>query len=137
MRVDWAVLSRYAESVGGLATMVGAGIDTYYPPEIPAPMVLPLTVQLRGRQDEMVEQHKLSFRILDSNLEQLGEEGTLGFQSEPNPNIEEGWEAGVQLVVVSQFLAQAEGPYSIEISIDGDHAKSVPFRVLAPEPEES
>lgn len=136
MRVDWAVLSRYAESVGGLATMVGAGIDTYYPPEIPAPMVLPLTVQLRGRQDEMVEPHQLTFRILDSNLEQLGEEGTLGFQSEPNPNIEEGWEAGVQLVVVSQFLAQAEGPYSIEISIDGDHAKSVPFRVLTSEPEE-
>ncbi len=130
MRVDWATLSRYAESSGGLATMVGAGIDTYYPPELPAPIVLPLTVQLRGSQEEMVQQHQISFRILDAQLDQVGEEGTLGFQSEPNPNIEEGWEAGILLTVVSQFVAESEGPYSIEIAIDGEHKKSVPFRVL-------
>lgn len=130
MRVDWATLARYAESSGGLATLVGAGIDTYYPPELPVPIVLPLTVQLRGGQDEMVHPHQISFRILDADLEQVGEEGTLGFQSEPNPNIEEGWEAGVLLTVVSQFVAEHEGPYSIEIAIDGEHKKTVPFRVL-------
>lgn len=134
MRVDWATLSRYAESVGGLATMVGAGIDTYFPPSLPAPIVLPLTVQLRGRQEELGEQdHFVSFRILDSNLEQIGEEGRLGFASEPNPNIEEGWEAGVILTVISQFVAEKEGAYSIEISIDGEYKKSVPFRVLTGE----
>ena len=136
VRVDWATLARYAESSGGLATMVGAGIDTYYPPELPAPIVLPLTVQLRGGQEEMVQPHQISFRILDADLDQVGEEGTLGFQSEPNPNIEEGWEAGVLLTVVSQFVAESEGPYSIEIAIDGEHKKSVPFRVLpAGEPD--
>jgi hypothetical protein len=31
---------------------------------------------------------------------------------------------------VSQFLAEREGPYSVEIAIDGEHKKSVPFRVL-------
>jgi hypothetical protein len=130
VRVDWATLARYAESSGGLATLVGAGIDTYYPPDLPAPIVLPLTVQLRGGQEEMVQPHQISFRILDADLDQVGEEGTLGFQSEPNPNIEEGWEAGVLLTVVSQFVAEREGPYSIEIAIDGEHKKSVPFRVL-------
>jgi hypothetical protein len=78
----------------------------------------------------MVHPHQISFRILDADLEQVGEEGTLGFQSEPNPNIEEGWEAGVLLTVVSQFVAEHEGPYSIEIAIDGEHKKTVPFRVL-------
>ena len=34
------------------------------------------------------------------------------------------------LTVVSQFVAESEGPYSIEIAIDGEHKKSVPFRVL-------
>ena len=131
MRVDWATLARYAESSGGLATLVGAGIDTYYPPELPAPIVLPLTVQLRGGQEEMTQPHQITFRILDANLDQVGEEGTLGFQSEPNPNIEEGWEAGILLTVVSQFVAEQEGPYSIEIAIDSEHKKSVPFRVLA------
>jgi hypothetical protein len=130
VRVDWATLARYAESSGGLATLVGAGIDTYYPPELPAPIVLPLTVQLRGDQEEMTQPHQITFRILDGNLDQVGEEGTLGFQSEPNPNIEEGWEAGVLLTVVSQFVAELEGPYSIEIAINGEHKKSVPFRVL-------
>jgi hypothetical protein len=130
VRVDWATLARYAESSGGLATLVGAGIDTYYPPELPAPIVLPLTVQLRGGQEEMTQPHQITFRILDANLDQVGEEGTLGFQSEPNPNIEEGWEAGILLTVVSQFVAEQEGPYSIEIAIDSEHKKSVPFRVL-------
>jgi hypothetical protein len=131
VRVDWATLARYAESSGGLATLVGAGIDTYYPPDLPAPIVLPLTVQLRGGQDEMVQPHQITFRILDADLEQVGEEGTLGFHSDPNPNIEEGWEAGILLTVVSQFVAENEGPYSIEIAIDGEHKKSVPFRVLS------
>jgi hypothetical protein len=137
VRVDWATLARYAESAGGLATLVGAGIDTYYPPELPAPIVLPLTVQLRGRQDEMVQPHEISFRILDGNLEQVGEEGTLGFQSEPNPNIEEGWEAGVLLTVMSQFVAERPGPYSIEIAVDGEHKKTVPFRVLTADQHQS
>ena len=54
--------------------------------------------------------------------------GILGFSG--FVPVVEGWEAGVLLTVVSQFVAENEGPYSIEIAIDGEHKKSVPFRVL-------
>ena len=130
MRVDWAIISRYAESTGNTATIVGGGIDTYYPPALDAPIVVPLTVQLRAHQAEMGIPHELSIQILDVNLEPVGAAGTFNFQAEPNPNIEEGWEAGVLFTVMNQVLLAHGGTYSIEISVDGEHKKSVPFRVV-------
>jgi hypothetical protein len=44
MRVDWAILSRYAEGAEGVATIVGAGIDTFYSAEFPVPIQAALTV---------------------------------------------------------------------------------------------
>jgi hypothetical protein len=131
VRVDWAILSRYAESTDGLATIVGAGIDTFQTPTLPAEIAVPLTIQLRGTQEEMTEEHELTVRVLDADLQQLGEDVVLSFQSQLNPEIEAGWEAGAIFTAVNQLLAENEGTYSIEILIDGEHEKSVPFRVLA------
>ena len=130
MRVDWAIISRYAETTGTTATIVGAGIDTYYPPDLPAEIVVPLTVQLRAHQNEMGRPHEVSLRILDADLDQVGEEGKLGFEATANPYIEQGWEAGVLFTIVSHFVASADGTYSIEISVDGEHKKSIPFRIV-------
>jgi hypothetical protein len=131
VRVEWAILARYAESVGGTATIVGAGIDTYYPPEVPAPIQVVLAFNLRGQQNEMEGDHELTIRILDAEMQQIGEEGTFGWHGEPNPLIAEGWEAGALFApIVSQFVAEEEGTYSIEVLVDGDHMKLVPFRVV-------
>ena len=135
MRVDWAILSRYAEGSAGVATIVGAGIDTFYSLTFPVPIQAALTVQLRGQPDELGETHEISLRVLDANLELVGDPATISFEAEPNPDLEDGWEAGVLVAVNNQFVAEAAGTYSIEIDVDGAHAKSVPFRVLD-QPEE-
>jgi hypothetical protein len=73
------------------------------------------------------------------SLMNVGESGTqpeeepelpAGHEAEPNPNIEEGWEAGVLFTVMNQMLLERAGTYSIEIAVDGEHKKSVPFRVV-------
>ena len=135
MRVEWAILSRYAEGAEGVATIVGAGIDTFFSSEFPVPIQAALTVQLRGQPDELGETHEISLRILDANLELVGEAASITFEAEPNPHLEDGWEAGVLVAVNNQFVAETAGTYSIEIDVDGAHAKSVPFRVLD-QPEE-
>jgi hypothetical protein len=135
VRVDWAILSRYAEGSAGVATIVGAGIDTFYSLTFPVPIQAALTVQLRGQPDELGETHEISLRVLDANLELVGEPATISFEAEPNPDLEDGWEAGVLVAVNNQFVAETAGTYSIEIDVDGSHAKSVPFRILE-QPEE-
>src|SRR5918995_2039571 len=129
MRDDWAILSRYAEGAEGVATIVGAGIDTFYSLTFPVPIQAALTVQLRGQPDELGETHEISLRVLDANLELVGDPATISFEAEPNPDLEDGWEAGVLVAVNNQFVAEAAGTYSIEIDVDGKHAKSVPFRI--------
>src|SRR5918995_398031 len=95
MRVEWAILSRYAEGSAGVATIVGAGIDTFYSAEFPVPIQAALTVQLRGHPEELGETHDISLRIVDANIELVGEAASLTFEAEPNPHLETGWEAGV------------------------------------------
>jgi hypothetical protein len=136
VRVDWAIISRYAETADGTATIVGAGIDTFGVQSFPAPITLALTIQLRGQQQELAQPHQLSLRILDDELDQLGDEVELSFQTEPNPQLQEGWEAGAMFAAVNQIVVEHAGTFSIEIGIDGEHKKSLPFRVLSQEPEE-
>jgi hypothetical protein len=131
VRVEWAVISRYAETGGGVATIVGAGIDTYTPPALPAQLVVPLTIQFKGQPEEIEGQHEITLRILDADLRLVGQELRLPIESHPNPQREEGWEAALLLTVINQLVAERPGTYSLEISWDGAAMKSVPFRVLA------
>ena len=131
MRVEWAVISRYAESSGGLATLVGAGIDTYHVADLPADLAVPLTIQLKAHQSEMPGSHEVRIRILDDGMEQVGEDAALAFEGELNPGLPEGWEAGALFTVVSRFTAEREGPYTISIEVDGQHSGAVGFRVVA------
>ena len=44
MRVEWAFACRYAESDGMTATIVGAGIDTFFPAVLPSMIERPSIV---------------------------------------------------------------------------------------------
>jgi len=133
MRVEWAVISRYAESTGGLATLVGAGIDTYHVAELPTELVVPLTIQLKAHQAEMTGAHEVRIRILDDSMEQLGEDATLSFEGELNPGLPEGWEAGALFTVLNRVTVERDGPYTISIEVDGQHSGAVGFRVVETE----
>ena len=48
MNVDWVIPCRYVEVHDNLGTIVGAGIDTYWIPELPTTMQVVLAIQAPG-----------------------------------------------------------------------------------------
>jgi len=128
VRVGWATLCRYAEVNDGLATMVGAGLDTYFVPGFPETIQVVVVFQLFGTQQEMADEHELVFRIHDPAMN-AAESPSVTFVGEPNPLALPGWEASTILVTAHVLPASAEGAYGIEIVVDGDSQNTVPFSV--------
>jgi len=119
VRVDWAILCRYAEASGGEATLVGAGLDTFFAADFPVEVLVILAVRLVGSRDEMVGAHDLAFRVhVPSMTVSEGLSGT--FQLEPPPLAPPGWEIGAIFVTAQRVEATEEGPYGLEMLIDGE-----------------
>ena len=136
MRVDWAILCRYVEAGGGLATLVSAGVDTYFVPELPGPVSLILGVRVVASDEELAEPHQIAFRVLGPDLSEISRlEGE--FRLETNPLKQPGWEGGGIFPSIQTFEATEYGAHSLEISIDGRELKSVPFGVREPPEAES
>jgi hypothetical protein len=134
VRVDWAIQCRYAEADGGIATIVGAGIDTYFVQEFPAELTLVVAVRLAGADEEMVEEHDMSFRVHDPDMEIT--DGIRGeFRAERNPLAQAGWEAGLLFVTAHQIAAPSPGAYGLEILIDDESKHTVHFFVREPPTE--
>ena len=127
MRVDWAILCRFAEVDDGLATIIGGGIDTFTVPSLPALLDLVMVVRLVGSPEET--EHQLAIRLVDPELKQVGKELRATFSGTPNPEALPGWEAGVILRVAAGFPAPVAGPYTLEIAVDGRAAHTVPIIV--------
>lgn len=128
MRVDWAILCRYAEAEGGLAAIMGAGIDTFWSTEFPVTILAPIVIRVVGTEDEMAHEHAILFRVLAPDLSALAEV-EIQLDAALNPLREPGWEQAAVFVTAHQIEVESPGTYSIEIDIDGQHMKSVPFRV--------
>lgn len=129
MRVDWAIACRYVEVNGALATIVGAGIDTYYPPAFPADLSVIIALRVVGAHTD--DEHLLVATVLDPQMQEIARvEG--GFTSQLNPDAIPGWEAGAILTTVHNFRAEEEGPYTITITVDGQ-AHTVPV-IVRPQP---
>jgi hypothetical protein len=111
----------------GLATMNGAGVDTFTVSALPAPIQLPLAVRMVGLPDEA--QHTLDIAVLSPTMEPTSEPLNVTFTAEKNPLLPEGWESGTLLPVVIAFEATEQGPYMINVSVDGN-SESVPIRVI-------
>ena len=133
MTIDWIIPCRYLEVHDGLGTIIGAGVDTYWLPELPAPIQVLLAVRLLTTPEEIesAEPHVVSNRIRrpDGGLlaETTGEITVGGEVTRP------GWLAGSMIPVVLQFEAQDEGAYMIELDVD-DASKSLPIHVAVGEP---
>ena len=58
MNVDWVIPCRYVEVHDNLGTLVGAGIDTFWVPELPAPLQLVCAIRLTATADELGSDHQ-------------------------------------------------------------------------------
>jgi hypothetical protein len=127
VNIDWVIPCRYLEVHDNLGTIVGAGIDTYWVPELPAPMQVVLAVRVLAMSEELNnEKHTATNRVRDPNGNIISEvTGEFGVSGEGNPD----WLTGILLPSVLQFEASDEGTYTIEHVIDQSDAQ-VPIHIV-------
>jgi hypothetical protein len=117
-RIDWAIPCRYVEVTGGTATIVGAGVDTYWVDDFPAHIEVLLAVRIVGLPDELRQQTDLLVRMLDPDMSELGRlEGS--FTGEPGPGHYEGWEIQAIEPLAVRFEALVQGAYTVDLQLGG------------------
>jgi hypothetical protein len=118
VNIGWAIPCRYVEVHDNLATIVGAGIDTFWFEELPS------TVGLD-------QEYATANRIKDPNGGTVHEAtGTFALQAD---SAKPEFLAGVTLPVALQFEVSEEGTYAIEFEF-GDAWASLPMHVVVGNP---
>ena len=132
MKLDWAILSNSSEIQGGLGYVLGGGWDTSWRPTFPASFIGALTLRVMVHRTEVTRQHELEVRFWDED----GRDFAPALQVQLGPGtVPDGhpptWEVPAQLAIGLHGLPiPAAGHYSFEVSVDGQHLKSVPFRFV-------
>ena len=121
------------EGNNGLATIVGAGIDTLTLPALPNPVQFLMAVRLVGVPDNA--QHTVTMSIDAPSMVQASEPMTSPpFLFSRPPGLAEGWEGGILMPMGCQFLATEEGPYMVTVTVDQASSQSVPMRIVIGQP---
>jgi hypothetical protein len=124
MNVDWIIPCRYVEVHDNLATMVGAGIDTISPSELPAGVQVVTAVRLTGLPAELEAGIKHTSRTVVR-----GPDGEVVNEAEGEFEVEgEGiaeqrdWLQGFVVHLAVAFEAVEPGTYMIEHAVDASSA---------------
>lgn len=136
MRLDWAVPARYAEASGdGTATIIGAGIDSFWLEEVPADIGLFLMIRVAGPRDEFEDDHVLEIRLVTPERDEQ-EVLKAGFKAPPGgaqtPLSVPGMEGGLLIPAGVAFQAEEYGFYTLEVYLDEQRLRSIPISVRPP-----
>jgi hypothetical protein len=134
MKLDWALLSNAAEGPSnGLVYILGAGIDTMWRDQFPAPfggaMVLRLlTTRLESERAHTVEVHCTDE---DGNA-MLSQPIVLNMPPRQIPvDHPQGWDLATHVVINLAAVHIAKpGFYRFEIVIDDQQVRTLPFRLV-------
>jgi len=130
VRVDWAIPCRYVEVTPGTgATIVGAGADVAFVPELPAPIQLLFAVRYVGAPDELEGEiaHPIVCRIFNPAGKFLGEQrGNLTAQA---TQLVAGYVAELIIPTAVVLNAESFGSYRLEFGID-ESELPVPIHII-------
>jgi hypothetical protein len=134
MNVDWVIPCRYVEVHDNLGSMIGAGIDTFWIPELPSPLQVMLAVRLTATGEELAPgiQHLLRTVVTDPDGGVVFEAG-MEFEANTE-NTQTEWLNSLVLPSVVQFDVVDAGTYQLEQSVDGN-SQSIPLHVVEGAPE--
>jgi hypothetical protein len=135
MNLDWVIPCRYVEVHDNLGTIIGAGIDTFWVPALPAALELVLAVRLLAMAEELSPEvpHVSVNRVRDPRGETMSEVGG-EFRMGGSEGAQEEWLNGIMVTTIVAFEVTEEGTYTIEHEVDGT-TKSLPIHVvLGPPP---
>jgi hypothetical protein len=134
LHIDWVIPCRYVEVHGNLATMIGAGIDTYWVETFPATIRVVVAVRLLATADalEQGEPHTITNRIRDPRGAVVSEvSDPLTFQGK---SARPERLAGIALPIVVHFEATEEGTYTLEHAVD-QSSDRLPIHVALGRPD--
>jgi hypothetical protein len=132
LNIDWIIPCRYCEVHDNLATVIGAGIDTWWVPEFPHSVQVLIAVRLLATRDELGPEHEHVTRniirdVSGTAVSDLQQPFKAGVPAEVEQAHAE-WLNGIAMVTLIQFEATEEGTYTFEHIVDGS-TKSVPLHV--------
>lgn len=128
MNIDWVIPCRYVEVHDNLGTIVGAGIDTFWLVELPAPLQVVLAVRLLAMAEELGDvEHTATNRVRDPRGEEVSEVG--GTFKVGGESARPEWLTGIIVTTVIQFEVTEEGTYTIEHEVD-EATSSLPIHIV-------
>jgi len=103
-----------------MATIVGAGIDTFWMAELPAPVQVGVVVRLLATADELGPDHDHTMRnvIRGTDGEPLGDGEEATFQMGTVEEVgaaRKDWLNGIAVITMAAFEATEAGTYTFEL----------------------
>ena len=125
------MLCRYAEvDRRGTATIVGAGQERFFLPQVPRPFGFMLAIRLVVPEHEFDTPHQLTSRCLDPSMNVVGPQMQAEFGVTRTPNHQEGSDGTQVLAIGQRLMVNHFGIYTVEMSVDNRSAKSLMLHVL-------
>jgi hypothetical protein len=132
MRLDWALLASAAEGPpNGLVYILGAGIDTLWREQYPAPFGGAMVLRLLTTRLESERPHKVEVHCSDEDgAAVLAQPIVLTIPARPVPaDHPHGWDLAAHIVINLSGIAIAQpGFYNFEILVDDQQVRTLPFR---------
>jgi hypothetical protein len=131
LQVVWALPCRFAEATpDGTATIVGAGLDSLFLPEVPADVGVFLMMRISGAEYEFQEQHTVAVKLIDPerDVQDILAAG-FGPMDEPPTHFDPGLDPGILIPAAIGWHAEHFGLYTIEIHVDEHRDRSIPILV--------
>jgi hypothetical protein len=136
MRLDWALLANAAEGPpNGLVYVLGAGIDTLWRDQFPAPFGGAMVIRLLSTRLESERPHKVEVHCSDEDGNAvLPQPIVLNMAPRQVPSEHpQGWDLASNIVInLAGVAIPKAGHYRFEILIDDQQVRTLPFRAVLP-----
>jgi len=136
VRLDWALLANAAESPpNGLVYILGAGIDTLWREQFPAPFGGAMVLRVLSSRLESERQHKVEVHCSDEDGKAvLQQPVVLGLPPRTvHSDHPPGWDLAANIVInLAGVPIPKPGLYRFEILIDDQQVRTLPFRAVQP-----
>jgi hypothetical protein len=133
VNIDWIIPCRFAEVHDGIATIVGAGIDTWWLVTLPAAVQVFVAVRLLATADELGPgiQHTMRTIVRDPDGE-VATDVMTSFNAGTPAEVKHArgeWLNGMAIVTIVAFTAVREGSFALDCSVDGSNV-TTPLHVV-------
>jgi hypothetical protein len=136
MRLSYAFLADAADVQNGKVYVLGGGITVLWRPQYPAPVGVAVVASFAFNASESGSERPLRLEINDADGNGVAPAMEATFKL---PSRADGaptsvpLEAAFAVRIADAPIIPGPGLYAIELLVGGDHVKSLPFAVVAPE----